>query len=481
MAEKSAKKDKLWGFVAHSLVMANLRSERKSGERFARVKVQGGRKGPALRTVEGAQAIELFLNPLAAPEAESDPRLKTPPAVRIRDAVGSAFGLLEKMEVTWAEFDLHLDAAGVDAALLGLELALYRFKRIVKGESSKVELSIRVRGKGIQNVVIERAVALGVSANLTRHLVNLPPNLLNPGTYAEAVRSLFAGVKNVSVDVWDEKRLAKENANLILAVGSGSETPPRLVHIRYRPPGSAKKPSIALVGKGITFDTGGLDIKPSAGMRLMKKDMGGSAAVLGVIHWAANAGLKQPLDVYLSMAENGVDGRSFRPSDVIVARNGSSVEIHNTDAEGRLVLADAMDVAITQNPKPKYLIDVATLTGAIKVALGSTLAGLFANDAKLAQELATAGQQSGDPSWVMPLMQKYRAQLNSTFADQVNSPDGFGGAITAALFLEKFTGDVPWAHLDIYAWKDAAEGPFLETGGSGQAVFALAQWLRALR
>lgn len=481
MAEKSAKKVTLWGFAPRPLLRDSLRAERKAGEKFARVVVQSNRKGAPLHSVEGDEGIQLTLNPLAALENEKDPRLKSPPAVRVRDTVGATLGQLEKMEVTWAEFDFQLDAAGVEAAVLGLELALYRFKRVFKGEGAKISLSLRARGKVISESTLMRATALGVSANLARHLVNLPPNLLNPVTYAEATEQVLSGLKNVKIEIWDEKRLNKEKMGLLLGVGQGSATPPRLVQIRYRPTGTAKKAPVALVGKGITFDTGGLDIKPSSGMRLMKKDMGGSAAVLALMYYAASSGLKVPLDGYLSLAENAIGGNSFRPSDILVARNGSTVEIHNTDAEGRLVLADAMDVAVTQEMKPRFLIDVATLTGAIKVALGASLAGLFSTDAKLAQALAAAGQQSGDPSWVMPLVQRYRTQLNSIFADQLNAADGFGGAITGALFLEKFARDVPWAHLDIYAWKDSAEGAFLEGGGSGQSVFALAQWLRGLR
>ena len=254
--------------------------------------------------------------------------------------------------------------------------------------------------------------------------------------------------------------------------------PPRLVKISYRPTKAAKGTQpIALVGKGITFDSGGLDIKPAAGMRLMKKDMGGSAAVVGAVYWAALTGAAHPIDAYVALAENSIGSRAFRPGDVLTARNGTTVEIHNTDAEGRLVLADALDVAVTASEKPRAVIDLATLTGAIKVALGANLAGLFTTDETLGAALAEAGTRAGDLTWAMPLVQRYRAQSNSNFADGVNAVDGFGGAITAALFLEKFARDVPWAHLDIYAWKDAADGAFAEGGGSGQGVLLLAEWL----
>lgn len=467
----------MWGFSLESLLKRQLKAERTAGQKIARVHVQLSKKTPlSTRIVESDSGVDIFLAPLALIEAETDPRLKSNSAVRVRDSVGSSLAVLEKMEVGWVEYDFNLDAASLDAALLGLEIALYRFKRVFKGEASKLGISLKNRDKSIPDATLVRATALGVSVNLARHLVNLPPNLLNPVTYAEAVKALFAGNKQVKVEVWDEGRLDKEKMGLLLGVGIGSPTPPRLVHISYRP-SAGKKAPVAFVGKGITFDSGGLDIKPSTGMRLMKKDMGGSAAVVGLANWAVGLPIKTALDFYLPMAENSVDGKSYRPSDILHSRNGQSIEIHNTDAEGRLVLADALDVAVTQKEKPRFVIDVATLTGAIKVALGANLAGLFANDSKLAQSLASAGQQSGDLTWTMPLFQKYRAQMTTIFADQVNAVEGFGGAVTAALFLEKFARDVPWAHLDIYAWKDSAEGAWLESGGNGQSVLGLAQWL----
>ncbi|MEO0337123.1 MAG: leucyl aminopeptidase family protein, partial [Pseudomonadota bacterium] len=245
--------------------------------------------------------------------------------------------------------------------------------------------------------------------------------------------------------------------------------------------GGSKKP-VALVGKGITFDSGGLDLKPPQFMRLMKKDMGGSAAVVGTLRWAIASGSKQPLDVYLSVAENSVSDEAFRPSDVITSRRGHKVEIDNTDAEGRLVLADALDVACGKSgkDKPQVVIDVATLTGAAKVALGKSIGALFSNTNSLRDKLQKAGAKSGDICWPLPLFQPYRKSLNSTFADFVNSADGFGGSITAALFLESFVDDTPWAHLDIYAWTDGPSGCFLEKGGSGQGVGVLAEYLRQL-
>ena len=271
---------------------------------------------------------------------------------------------------------------------------------------------------------------------------------------------------------------------LLLAVGLAADAGPRLVHLRYRPANAPEgaRP-VAIVGKGVTFDSGGLDIKPASGMRLMKKDMGGSAAAVAVMKWAERTELPLPLDIYVALAENAIGSRAFRPGDVVMARSGLTIEISNTDAEGRLVLADALDVALTQEKEemPGMIINIATLTGAIKVGLGAEIAGLFANNDHLADVLSEAGVATGDLMWRMPLFQPYRAQLKSASADMMNSAEGgFGGAITAALFLESFVGQTPWAHLDVYAWKDGASGAWTEGGGNGQPVQALCEALTRL-
>lgn len=494
----NAKSDKnSWGFSRESILVRHLAD--KPGKRHALVHVFMGKKAmvskswmasfvettssltQALRISDTNEGLKILVSPLAPPETENDPRLKSTPKTRVRDYMGALISTLERLEVESAEIDFHLSSDELEAALTGLELALYRYKRVRKHEAPKFKLMLTLKGKAIAPKTIEQLTLLGQGVNLARHLTNLPPNDLNPVTYADFAKNWFSGMKGLEVEVWDEKRLLKEGMNLHLNVGKGSVYQPRLVCLRYRPSGVAKKAPIAIVGKGITFDTGGLDIKPSAGMRLMKKDMGGSASATGLAYWAARSSVKQPMDFYLALAENAISGDSFRPSDVLTARNGMTVEIHNTDAEGRLVLADAMDVAVTAKEKPRLLIDLATLTGAIKVALGGQLAGLFANDAKLATSLQAAGREVGELAWPMPLFQKYRSQTPSTFADMVNAVDGFGGAVTAALFLEKFVKDVPWAHYDIYAWKDSADGCFLEGGGNGQTVMTLATWIKALR
>jgi leucyl aminopeptidase len=380
------------------------------------------------------------------------------------------------------ELRLHgCEANEVLGALVGLEMASYRFG-LDEAPAPKIPAPrVLSDGKPVAKEALERAARLGQAINLARHLVNLPPNVLNTERYAQAIKALFKASKSTTVDVWDAKKLEAQGLRLLLAVGNSAEHGPKLVHIKHRPHGAKGRP-IAIVGKGLVFDSGGLDIKPSAGMRLMKKDMGGSASVLGLASYVAATGLKRPIDFYLALAENAVDAKSFRPGDVVVSRAGISIEIDNTDAEGRLALADALDVAIKAKDAPEYVIDVATLTGAGKIALGTELASLFSNNDALARDLARAGQERGDLSWRTPLYQPYMNQLKSSFADWSNSaPGGFGGAITAALFLEKFVGkDAKWAHFDIYAWKDAPSGPFADKGGNGQCVQALAAWLEGL-
>lgn len=440
-----------------------------------------------LRLVESAKAD------LATLATESRDTLAKSVFARARDAGGAVLQGARSAKVEKIVLDFTQSTREeFQGFLVGLEIASYAFAeaRGYRGAAARPALHlipppVVEDAKELKSMIAD-ASRLGVAVNLARHLTNLPGGTLTPTVYADLARAVMADAPGVRIDVWDERRLKTENMNLLLAVGSGAAAPPRLVHISYRPKerGAEKRP-IALVGKGVTFDSGGLDIKPSSGMRLMKKDMGGSAAVLALTWWAANAGLPLALDSYLALAENAVSANSFRPGDIIKARNGLAIEIDNTDAEGRLVLADAMNVAVTQKGKdaPACMIDLATLTGAIKVGLGSEIAGLFTNSDDLAREIFDAGLKRGDLSWRMPLFQPYKSMLRSNFADYVNSSSGgFGGAITAALFLEFFAkredgGAVPWAHLDIYAWRDGASGAWLEGGGSGQGVLSLSEVL----
>lgn len=369
---------------------------------------------------------------------------------------------------------------------VGMELAAYSYKNLILGKEFEglPKISVQKSYGEWDSSVLTEAANEGQAINLSRHLVNAPPNFVNPVSVADFVRRRFPKSAQVKIEVWDHKRLVKEGMGLHAGVGQGASSPPCLVRIRYRPRGAKKSKGssqpIAFVGKGVTFDTGGLDIKPSSAMRLMKKDMGGSAGVLGLAYYAVTSKLPRALDFYLGLAENSVDAASMRPSDVLQARNGLLVEIHNTDAEGRLVLADVLDVAVTQkgSDEPEMVIDLATLTGAIKTALGTEIGGLFSNHDELARELEQAGTRAGDLAWRMPLYSRYTSSFSSNFADVVNAVDGWGGPITAALFLEKFVRNKPWAHFDIYAWADKGGGAFSSSGGNGQSVQALIEFLK---
>lgn len=384
-----------------------------------------------------------------------------------RDSVGEWFKQNLKSKMHLSVHFVGLDENQENGVLVGLEMSQYEFKKTME-KSDLVKLTFYKNDKALNYKDLKKGASLGVGVNLARHLVNIPPSILNPQNYLKTVKTLFKNSSTLTVQSWGRERLKKEKMGLLLAVGQGSGSGPLMIHIKMRSAAKKVKPK-AFVGKGITFDTGGLDLKPSSFMRLMKKDMGGSAAVVGFAYYCLLAGLKVNTDFYLAVAENLVAKDSFKPSDIIEARNGISVEVDNTDAEGRLAMADVLDVAVTQKEKPEYVIDVATLTGAIKVGLGTRLAGMFSNDEKLSKQLEKSAYENGDLVWRMPLVQAYRKSLKTPFADMLNCGDRFGGAITAALFLESFIGDTPWAHVDIFAWQGGS-GVFKESGGSGQAV-----------
>lgn len=401
-----------------------------------------------------------------------------------RDQFGTLVSQLKAHHLKAVQMEFHGTEGAQDlGALVGLDVAVYNFRQFVDGKqlTDLPKVALRKSLGSWDKATVKDAMLRARAVNVARHMVNLPPNDLNPKSFAEMATKRLGFPKNTKVTVWDTKKLVSEKMGLHVAVGQGAENGPCMVHLKYRPAKKSALKPVAIVGKGITFDTGGLDIKPSSAMRLMKKDMGGAASVIALAQWAAESNYPGPLDFYLALAENAVDGKSFRPGDVITARSGMKVEIDNTDAEGRLVLADVLDVACTQKgaEEAELVIDVATLTGAIKVGLGAEIAGLFSNDDELASALTKAGQRSGDLNWRMPLFEKYWGDLSSPFADCKNSGGGFGGAITAALFLQKFVRGKKWAHLDVYAWTDKAQGALLSSGGSGQPVQCLIEFLNS--
>jgi leucyl aminopeptidase len=281
----------------------------------------------------------------------------------------------------------------------------------------------------------------------------------------------------LTVEVWDEERIAAERLGGLLGVAAGSVRPPRLVKVTYLPSDpyefDGRQPHLALVGKGITFDSGGLSLKPASGMETMKTDMGGAAAVLAAVDAIAALGGRIPITVWAPMTENMPSGSATKPGDVLTTRSGKTIEVLNTDAEGRLILSDGLTLAIEDGPDA--VIDVATLTGAAIVALGKEIAGLMGNDEELRDVILAAGSAVGEPSWPLPLPEDYAAHIESEVADMKNmGRPGQAGAISAALLLQEFVGDVPWAHLDIAGPSRTEDNRWYNTkGGSGFGVRTL--------
>jgi leucyl aminopeptidase len=323
---------------------------------------------------------------------------------------------------------------------------------------------------------LSRAIALGGAGWRSRMLATVPANLKDPAWLAAQAEEI-AAASGLEVRVWDEQALAADGFGGILAVGAASASPPRLIRLDYTPPGARKDtPTVVLVGKGITFDSGGLDIKPPEGMLSMKRDMSGGGAVLATMAALRDVGCPVRVVGLVPAAENAIGGSAMRPGDVIRHYGGRTSEVNNTDAEGRLVMADAMAYAVAE-VRPDVLVDVATLTGAMKVALGQHTAGYFANDEGIAAALATASDESGELLWRMPLVADYEEKVGSRVADGDNAAGG-PGAITAALFLQHFVGDVPWAHVDFASIAEApAERYEWTTGPTGFGPRLLLTWL----
>ncbi|GAB4011720.1 hypothetical protein GCM10028772_34890 [Nocardioides ultimimeridianus] len=377
--------------------------------------------------------------------------------------------------------DDAIDAA-IEAFVVGMTLGSFDFNWRSDGpEHRPVErVVIATQGGPADRSLLERAVALGGAGWRSRMLATVPSNLKNPAWLADQAEQI-AQAAGLVAKVWDEQALRKEGFGGIAAVGRASATPPRLIRLDYTPRGisarSAKKlPTVVLVGKGITFDSGGLNIKPGQSMATMKRDMTGGAVVLATM--AALADVDCPVRVIglVAAAENVISGDALRPGDVITHWGGRTSEVGNTDAEGRLVLADALAYAVAELD-PAVVVDVATLTGAVKIALGQQVGGLFATDDALADRLRAAGEHAGEPLWRLPLYDGYEDSLSSKIADARNDPPG-PGALTAALFLRHFVGDVPWAHLDIASvgdvekeWHEWTPGP------SGFGARLLLGWL----
>ncbi|MBX4958993.1 leucyl aminopeptidase family protein [Rhizobium lentis] len=365
--------------------------------------------------------------------------------------------------------DWHIETAPLTAnrLALGFGLGSYRFDRYKSEKSPAATMLIPRDADGAD---IKRQLA-GVF--LARDLINTPTNDMGPDQLEAAFRGLAAHYKaEVSVVKGDE--LLQQNFPLVHTVGRASADAPRLLELRWGKKGQRK---VTLVGKGVCFDTGGLDIKPAASMLLMKKDMGGAANVMGLALMIMDAKLKVDLRVIVPVVENAISSNAFRPGDIYRSRKGLTVQIDNTDAEGRLILADAL--AYADEEEPELLIDMATLTGAARVALGPDLPPFFTDDANLAHDLTEASLETDDPIWRLPLYAGYEKDIRTKFADLTNAPaGGMAGSITAALFLKRFVGKAKsWVHFDIYGWAQS-ERPHSPGGGEAQAIRALYHHIR---
>ena len=347
---------------------------------------------------------------------------------------------------------------------------------LYKSEKSTFAPEI-VEWTGSNDAQIRAGEIIGESVNLARLMVNQPPNRMYPETFTDQAIEV-ANDAGFSIEVWDKQRLVEERCQALLAVARGSIRDPRLLILRYRgaPPDSEP---LALVGKGVTFDSGGYSLKPTDGMLTMKCDMAGAATVLAIFNAIAKLNVRRNVVGVLGLVENLVSGDAFKLGDVLTARSGKTIEIHNTDAEGRLVLADCLDVALEE--KPAQIIDFATLTGACVVALGNDVAGLMSNQTQFQVDVQSFTEKCGEYTWPLPMHSFYSEQIAGKVADIKNVGEGrWGGAITAAKFLEEFVQAKPWVHLDIAgpAFLDSAK-PWCDAGGTGFLVRSFAEWLLA--
>ncbi len=368
------------------------------------------------------------------------------------------------------------DPDSVYQAGLGGLLGAYTFEEYKVMPAPAETITVVSSGNLKKNELVALATEAAVVADAVcavRDLVNTTAADLTPVNFAHRAAAYSASEKNVSVTLWDEGDLEREGFGGILGVGRGSANPPRLVRIEYKPRGAQKK--LALVGKGITFDSGGLSLKPAKSMETMKTDMTGAATVLETVVAASRLSLKVNLVGWLCLAENMPSGTATRPGDVITMYNGRTVEVNNTDAEGRLVLGDGLAKAVEENPDA--VVDIATLTGAQIIALGDRISGVMGTD-RVRNEIIEAADEAGEDMWPMPLPDHLKKSLKSEIADTKNSGGRSGGMLTAGVFLAEYVGSTPWAHIDLAGPSFNEEGPFGSTpkGGTGHAVQTLLAW-----
>ncbi|MGB3827565.1 MAG: leucyl aminopeptidase [Ornithinimicrobium sp.] len=409
-------------------------------------------------------------------------------AERVRRAAGTAARALagkERAAFALGPPSLEQGAATGEGALLGA-YAFHTFFGVGKNSSAKAPLAsviltgIAPRAKESRELS-DRLETVAKAVAYARDLVNTPPNALYPESFATSVSRRAS--KDVSVEVWDPQRLQTEGCGGIIGVGQGSARGPRLVTMTYSPKKASA--SLAFVGKGITFDSGGLCLKPATGMVTMKCDMGGAAAVASAVLAIAELGLPVAVTGYLCLAENMTGDLAQRPGDVVTMRGGKTVEIINTDAEGRLVMADGL--ALASERQPDAIVDIATLTGACTVALGSRTFGVMGNTEEVISRALAAAATAGEPAWALPLPEELRSSMDSPVADIKHTGDRVAGAMIAATFLSEFVGQdasgavLPWAHLDIAgpAYNDDSPFGYTPKGGTGAGVRALIEFARS--
>jgi leucyl aminopeptidase len=378
---------------------------------------------------------------------------------------------LAKAAESLPEGTYRVDGRGPGPAMLGWLLGQYRFDRYRKEPAARGARVLLTD----EPARIDETLLLAEATCLVRDLVNIPAGDLGPAELEMAVLAL-ADESGAKVSVTRDDALTQDYP-MVAAVGRAAAPgrEPRMIELHY---GDHRHPPLAIIGKGVCFDSGGLDLKPSSGMRLMKKDMGGAAHALALSRLIIRSRLPVRLHLLIPAVENAVSGGAFRPGDILKSRNGLTVEVGNTDAEGRLILADALTRALEE--KPELIVDFATLTGAARVALGPDLPALFSNDEALAESLLRHGTQVSDPLWRMPLWQPYAEMLSSDVADLGNMADApMAGAVTAALFLQKFVPEgTPWAHLDTFAWRSSAK-PGRPKGGDAIGLRAVWEMVKS--
>ncbi|MHB1066683.1 MAG: leucyl aminopeptidase [Candidatus Nanopelagicales bacterium] len=456
--------------------------------RGKKVEVASAGLAPSARTrlAEGFLAVGANGRPGGMARIPAGSGIAAPIVVGIGDAAGSpealrrSIGDAVRSLAGNRRIGIAIPLVGDDALLhvaIAAQLASYEFTSFKGGTSRPPSRTITIVVAGPvtseQRHAVKEVTSVAIAVNLARDLVNTPPNALPPGALADAAVAAVDGLP-VDADVWEVDELTEQGCGGILAVGMGSANSPRLVRMSYEPADAAAH--LALVGKGITFDTGGISIKHADSMHEMKGDMGGAAAVLASIRAIAELGLPVKVTGWIPMAENMPGGGAQRPGDVITIRGGTTVEVLNTDAEGRLILADALVLAAEEFPD--LIIDIATLTGAQRIALGTRTAAVMSNEDDARAAVCAAAEAAGEQMWPMPLPDDLRSSLESTTADLANIGERLGGMLTAGVFLSEFVPAAqPWVHIDIAGPAFNAKGAYgyTPTGGTGAGVRTLVQ------